>query len=216
MPTPRPAARLRASPFHQPAANRWPKESDPSVDITRLLGEWRAGDREAANVLFPLVYRELRAMAHQQLARRVPGDSLVTTALVHEAYLKLVDRSRAAFNDRGHFLAVAARAMRQILVDQARKRTALKRGGGEREIPLEEGKVPLAERAAEVVALEEALARLEQLDPRLGRVVELRFFGGLSVEETAEALDLSPRTVKRDWRRARIILHRELSRQAAP
>lgn len=191
------------------------QSGDPSVDITRLLGQWREGDREAANRLFPLVYRELRAMAHRQLARRPPGDSLVTTALVHEAYLKLVDRSRAAFNDRGHFFAVAARAMRQILVDQARKRISQKRGGRARKITLEEGKVPLRERAAEVVALDEALARLEEIEPRLGQVVELRFFGGLSVDEAAEALDISARTVKRDWRRARIFLHRELIREAA-
>ncbi|MCP4205150.1 MAG: sigma-70 family RNA polymerase sigma factor [bacterium] len=190
------------------------QSGDQSVEITRLLEEWREGDREAANHLFPLVYRELRAMAHRQLARRVPGDSLVTTALVHEAYLKLVDRSRAAFNDRGHFFAVAARAMRQILVDQARKRTSKKRGGRERKVTLEEGKVPLRERAAEVLALDEALARLEKIEPRLGQVVELRFFGGLSVEEAAEALAVSARTVKRDWRRARIFLHRELSREA--
>lgn len=192
------------------------QSGDRSVDITRLLEEWRDGDLDAANHLFPLVYRELRAMAHRQLARRVPGDSLVTTALVHEAYLKLVDRSRASFNDRGHFFAVAARAMRQILVDQARKRGSQKRGGGVRKVAFEEGKVPLAERAAEVVALDEALTRLEEIEPRLGRVVELRFFGGLSVEEAAEALDVSPRTVKRDWRSARIFLHRELAREAAP
>ncbi|MDH3227531.1 MAG: sigma-70 family RNA polymerase sigma factor [Thermoleophilia bacterium] len=189
---------------------------DQSVDITRLLGEWRAGDREAANRLFRLVYRELHALAHRQLARRVPGDSLVTTALVHEAYLKLVDRRRASFNDRGHFFAVAARAMRQILVDQARKRSSQKRGGGLHRIDLDEQKVPLAERAAEVVALDEALTRLEVIEPRLGRVVELRYFGGLSVEETAEALDLSPPTVKRDWRKARLLLHRELTREDAP
>ena len=190
------------------------QSGDHDVDITRLLGEWRAGSREAANRLFPLVYRELRAMAHRQLARRAPGDSLVTTALVHEAYLKLVDRSRASFNDRGHFFAVAARAMRQILVDQARKRYSQKRGGRVRKITLEDGKVPLAERAAEVVALDEALIRLEEMEPRLGRVVELRFFGGLSVDEAAEALGVSPRTVKRDWLKARLFLHRELARGA--
>ena len=188
------------------------QSSDQSVEITQLLGEWRAGDREAANRLFPLVYRELCAMAHRQLARRAPGDSLVTTALVHEAYLKLVDRSRASFNDRGHFFAVAARAMRQILVDQARKRSSQKRGGSLRRIDLDEAKVPLEERAAEVIALDEALTQLEEIEPRLGRVVELRYFGGLSVEETAAALDVSSPTVKRDWRKARLFLHRELTR----
>lgn len=186
---------------------------DQSVDISRLLEEWRAGDRAAANRLFPLVYQELHAAAHRQLARRGPGDSLVTTALVHEAYLKLVDRSRAAFNDRGHFFAVAARAMRQILVDQARKRSSEKRGGRLRRIDLEAETVALEERAAEVVALDEALGRLEAIEPRLGQVVELRFFGGLSVEEAAEALDVSPPTVKRDWRKARLFLHRELARE---
>jgi len=191
------------------------QSGDHSVDITRLLGEWREGDCEAANDLFPLVYRELRAMAHRQLARRIPGDSLVTTALVHEAYLKLVDRSRAAFNDRGHFFAVAARAMRQILVDQARKRISQKRGGGVRRISLEEDKVPLEERAAELVALDEALTRLAEMEPRLSEIVVLRFFGGLSVEEAAEALDISASTVKRDWRKARLFLHHTLAREAA-
>ena len=192
------------------------RTGDHSVDITRLLAEWREGDRDAANHLFPLVYRELRAMAHRQLARRIPGDSLVTTALVHEAYLKLVDRSRASFNDRGHFFAVAARAMRQILVDQARKRISQKRGGAVRKVSLEEGKVPLEERAAELIALDQALTRLEEMEPQLSQIVVLRFFGGLSVEEAAEALDISPSTVKRHWRRARLFLHQELAQEEAP
>lgn len=189
------------------------RRGDPGVDVTRLLGEWREGDREAANRLFPLVYRELRALAHRQLARCGPRDSLVTTALVHEAYLKLIDRSRASFNDRGHFFAVAARAMRQILVDQARKRASAKRGGGAFKVTLDEGKVPLGERAAEVLALDEALSRLERLEPRLAQIVDLRFFAGLSVEETASVVGISPRTVKRDWQRARLFLHRELARE---
>ena len=179
-------------------------------EITRLLESWRGGNPEAANRIFELVYRELHVLAHRQLVRGLPGNTLVTTALVHEAYVKLVDHTRASFEDRGHFLAVAAKAMRQILVDHARKRAALKRGGRLHRTTLEAGRVPIEERAAEVVALDEALVRLEELEPRLAAVVEMRFFGGLSVEETGEALDLSPRTVKRDWQKARAFLYRAL------
>ncbi len=187
-----------------------------SVEITRLLEKWREGDRQAADRLFPLLYRELRALAHRQLARRGSGDSLVTTALVHEAYLKLVGRSRASIEDRRHFFAISSRVMRGILVDQARKRSSEKRGGKADRLPLDERKLPVAERAAQVVALDEALGGLEELEPGLSQVVELRFFGGLSVEEAAEVLDVSPRTVKRRWRRARILLHRELAGKRAP
>ena len=179
------------------------------TEVSELLEAWRAGDPEAPDRLFPLVYGELKAMAGRR--RHTPGETLQTTALVHETYLKLVDAKRAGYVDRGHFFAVAAHAMRHILVDAARRRAALKRGGDARRTDFDEGKLPVAERAAEVVALDGALATLEELDPRLGRIVEMRFFAGLSVEETAKALSISPATVKRAWRKARAFLNRELA-----
>lgn len=180
-------------------------------DITELLAAWRNGDRAAFGKLLPLVYRELRLLARRQLAgqdRRL----LQTTDLVHDAYLKLAGHSRLDVQDRRHFFAIAARAMRQLIVDQARRRSAQKRGGPARDLPLEEGYVALDERATEIVAVDEALEQLAAVDERLSRVVELRFFGGLSVEETAEVLNSSPRTVKRDWRKARAFLQSELSK----
>ena len=178
------------------------------LEVTELLEAWKQGDEEAPNRLFPVVYSELRRIAHR---RRGPvGDTLRTTALVHETYLKLVGGARASYVDRGHFFAVAARAMRHILVDAARRRAAEKRGGKVQFTTLEEGRVPVEERAAEVVALDEALQLLEELDPRLVQIVEMRFFAGLSVEETAEALSLSTATVKRDWRKARAFLNQRL------
>lgn len=183
--------------------------------VTQLLEEWRGGDEAAVNELFPLVYRELRRLARGQRFRHPRNDSLVTTALVHEAYLKLVGATDQQYRNRGHFMAVAAKAMRQILVDQARKRSALKRGGDLQRSDLDEERLPGAQRDEEVVALDEALTRLETLDPRMSRVVELRFFGGLSVEETAESLEVSPTTVKREWRKARAFLHRHVSEELA-
>jgi RNA polymerase sigma factor (TIGR02999 family) len=175
-------------------------------DITQLLTALRDGDRTALDRLFPLVYAELHDRAHRQLARRRPGDTLSTTALVHEAYLKLTDTAHQSYQDRVHFFAVASRAMRQILVDYARRMTAAKRGGG-LAVSLDPDQLGDPGRAEELIALDEALARLEALDERLARNVEMRFFGGLSVEETAEALGVSPRTVKRDWRKARAFLY---------
>lgn len=174
--------------------------------ITGLLAGLRAGEPGAFDRLLPLVYQDLRRRAHAQLGRRRPGDTLSTTALVHEAFLKLAASRTHDFNDRIHFFAVASRAMRQILVDYARAGAAAKRGGGQRAISLDVDRVADVDRAEELVALDEALAGLERLDPRLARIVELRFFGGLSVEETGELLELSPRTVKRDWRKARALL----------
>lgn len=174
-------------------------------EITGLLAALRDGDRGALDRLFPLVYAELHDRAHRQLARRRPGETLSTTALVHEAYLKLTDSARQTYQDRSHFFAVASRAMRQILVDYARRMTAAKRGGGQA-VSLDPDQLGSPDRAEELLALDEALARLEVLDERLARNVEMRFFGGLSVEETAEALGVSPRTVKRDWRKARAFL----------
>ena len=174
-------------------------------EITSLLADLREGDRSAMDRLFPLVYREFHERAHKQLARRRPGETLSTTALVNEAYLKLVDSAHQSYQDRIHFFAVASRAMRQILVDYARRTMAEKRGSG-RVVTLEPDAVANPDRAEELIALDEGLEQLEKLDPRLVRTVELRFFGGLSVEETADALGVSPRTVKRDWQRARAFL----------
>lgn len=183
--------------------------------VTQLLEEWRGGDEAAVNELFPLVYRELRRLARGQRFRHRRNDSLVTTALVHEAYLKLVGAADKQYRNRGHFMAVAAKAMRQILVDQARKRSAQKRGGDLQRSDMDEERLPGAQRDEEVVALDEALTRLETRDPRMSRVVELRFFGGLSVEEAAESLEISPTTVKREWRKARAFLHRHVSDELA-
>jgi RNA polymerase sigma factor (TIGR02999 family) len=181
-----------------------------SPDITGLLGSWRAGDRDAFDRLFPIVYDELRILARRQLRRAGGSPTLVTTALIHEAYLKLVQRSRAHVEDRNHFFALAAKAMRHILVDHARRRGTLKRGeAGDVTLPDELPSAAAAE-AGEIVAIDRALERLEALDPRLGRIVEMRFFGGMSVEETAEALAVSPRTVKRDWQKARAFLYDHL------
>ena len=185
-------------------------DNAPESEITRLLDAWQDGDAEAAERLFPLITDELKVLARRQLARGA-SDTLQTTAVVHEAYIKLVGSSNLRFADRGHFYAVASRAMRQILVDYARRRAARKRGGDLVRVDLDEGRIPIEERAAEIVAVDEALTRLEKLDPRLVRVVEMRFFSGLSVEETAEALSSSRTTVKRDWQKARAFLYHELA-----
>ncbi len=179
------------------------------AEITALLQAWSAGSKEAADDLFPLVYEELRELARRQSRPRRPGETLNTTAVVHEAYLKLVDASRVTLRDRQHFLALAARAMRQILVDHARRRGAAKRGGGTVRVALEEAGA-IDARAVELLALDQALTKLDELEPRLGKVVELRFFGGLSVGETAETLGVGLRTVARDWEKARLFLYREM------
>jgi len=182
----------------------------PDGDITGLLAAFRDGDRGALDRLFPIVYRELRERAHRQLAGRRSGDTLSTTALVHEAYLKLTGSAHQTYEDRIHFFAVASRAMRQILVDYARRHAAAKRGSGDRPLSLDPEAVPGPARSEELLELDEALAKLERLDERLGRVVELRFFGGLSVEEVGDAMGVSPRTVKRDWRKARAFLYQTI------
>jgi RNA polymerase sigma factor (TIGR02999 family) len=191
----------------------------PHAEVTRLLAHARSGTPEALDALLPLVYAELHDLAHRRLSRYRPNQTLNTTALVHEAYLRLVDQTQATYRDRGHFFATAARAMRQIVSNYARDRRALKRGGGQAVLPLDEdadGATFEVETQAEaIVALDEALTRLETLDGRLARVVELRFFGGLSVEETAEALEVSAPTVKRDTRAARAFLLHESERLRA-
>lgn len=183
-------------------------ESEPEItDILRLA---RAGDPAALDLVFSRVYDELRRVAHAQLRRVRAGETLNTTAVVHEAYLKLVRSSMATYADRTHFFAVAARAMRQILLNHAREHMTHKRGGGVKALPLDDADAPAHTRAAELIELDQALDRLAALDERLARVVELRFFGGLSVEETAGVLDVGEATVKRDWATARAFLHREL------
>ena len=179
-------------------------------EVTRLLAAWREGDLAAPQELFTLLYGHLRGLARAQLARRRPGPTLSATALVHEAYLKLAHRRRLVVSDRRHFYAVAAKAMRQILLDHARRRGALKRGAGAARVTLDEAMVSLDSEAADMIALDAALSRLEAVDPQLSRLVELRFYGGLSIEETAEALDVSPRTAKREWQKARLFLYHRL------
>jgi RNA polymerase sigma factor (TIGR02999 family) len=181
-----------------------------SMAITEILLRSR-GDPSSIESLFPLVYDELSRIAHRQLGRFRPGDTLNTSALVHDAYLRLVDQTRASFTDRAHFFATAARAMRFIIIDYARQRSAEKRGGRASLLRLDEVDVPVAEQAELLVALDEALTRLAAVDERLGRIVELRFFGGLTEVETAEALGLSDRTVRREWLKAKAWLHCELS-----
>lgn len=184
-------------------------------EIARLLAALRDGDHSALDRLFPLVYQELHTVAHRQLARGRPGNTLNTTALVHEAFLKLSGSPAPEWESQRHFFAVAARAMRQIIVDYARHLTADKRGGGIPDLSLDAGRVAAMDRAPELVALDEALTDLSRLSPRLAHVVELRFFAGLSVEETAEVLEVSPRTVKREWQKARAWLYRALSAESA-
>ena len=178
--------------------------------VTDLLGAWRRGETDALDRLFPLVYDELRRVASRQLEREATGHTLDTTALVHEAYLRLVDQTRVAWADRAHFFAIAARAMRRVLLDHARRHRATKRGGGVLPATLDDG-TPVGSngdadadgRAATLIALDEALDRLESVDARLSRVIECRFFGGLTEDETAEALGVTARTVRRDWVKAK-------------
>jgi RNA polymerase sigma factor (TIGR02999 family) len=178
--------------------------------ITELLLDLGRGDERAADVLVPLVYDELRRIASRQLSRESPGHTLTPTGLVHEAYLRLVDQTRAQWVNRAQFFAVAARLMRRILVDHARKVRAGKRGGGWERLALEDAEIPVEERAAELIALDDALERLAALNPRLSQVVECRFFGGMTEEETAAALGVTDRTVRRDWVKAKGWLHQEL------
>jgi RNA polymerase sigma factor (TIGR02999 family) len=186
--------------------------SDARDTVTAVLSAGGRGGRDVFDELLPLVYDELRRMAHRHLARERRQRTLDTTGLVHEAYLKLVDQSRISEKGRAYFFAAAARAMRQVLVDAARRRGRVKRGAGEAPLNLEDFQVAVDDFATRLQDLDEALERLATLFPRQARVVECRFFGGLSVEETAEALELAPRTVKRDWSLARAWLFRELRR----
>ncbi|HVS65283.1 MAG TPA: sigma-70 family RNA polymerase sigma factor [Thermoanaerobaculia bacterium] len=182
-------------------------------EITDLLIAIREGDSSATSRLMPLVYDELHAMARRQLRRYRPGQTLNTTALVHEAYLKLVEPARANWNDRSHFLAIAATAMRYIVVDYARRRSAQKRGGDAHHTSLDAAELGIEGSVVETLALDQAIERLAAVSGRLARLVELLFFGGLTEEEAAGVLGISERTVRRDWRKARAFLCRVLDEQ---
>jgi len=185
-------------------------------EVSRLLSDSVAGREEAAIQLFPIVYDELRRLAASALRRERADHTLQPTALVHEAFLRLVDVPEDRWHDRAHFVAIAARAMRRVLVDHARGRMALKRGRADIHVPIDEVDVASSETGGvDLVVLDEALSRLAALDERQARIVELRFFGGLTVEETAALIGSSPRTVKRDWHMARAWLKRELARHDA-
>ena len=187
-----------------------------SADISRLLKAWGTGDQTALDYLTPLVYDELRRLARRYMRRERAGNTLQTTALVHEAYLRLVDAKNVEFKDSVHFFALSAGMMRRILVDSARARASAKRGGRVEQaahseaVNLDDIADNVSQKSAELLALDEALQDLSRLDPRKARVIELRFFGGLSVDETAEVLNISPQSVMRDWKLARAWLNREL------
>lgn len=186
-----------------------------SDDVTQLLRAWSSGDETAFDKLLPLVYQELHLRAQRYMANERSGHTLQTTALVNEVYLRLVDTPHRNWENRSHFFAVCAQLMRRILVDFARSRNYQKRGGGARNLPLEEALTACNESPKQIIAVDEALKNLANIDGRKSRVVELRFFGGLTVEETAEVMKISPETVMRDWKMAKSWLLREISGSAA-
>lgn len=183
----------------------------PSHEVTELLVDWSNGNQAALEKLLPLVYEELHHLAHRYMGRERPGHTLQTSGLVNEAYLRLIDQSRVHWQNRAHFYGIAAQVMRRILVDYARNRHYAKRGGSARQVSLNEALIVSEERSAEVVALDESLKNLAEIDPRKSQIVELRFFVGLSIEETAEVLAVSPGTVMRDWTLAKAWLRRAMT-----
>jgi RNA polymerase sigma factor (TIGR02999 family) len=183
---------------------------DQAGEVTELLVAWSAGDETARDTLIPLVYDELRKLARRSMRRERPDHTLQTTALVNEAYIRLAGQREVKWRERAHFFAIAAEMMRRILVDHARRRQYGKRGGGVVHAELDDALHVADERSAEVVAVDDALKRLADLDPRQGRIVEMRYFGGLTNEEIAAVLDISPATVKREWSSAKAWLAREL------
>jgi len=187
-------------------------KSDAPEDISGLLRAWSRGDRAALERLIPLVDRELRRIARRYLDKKRPGAALETTSLVNEAYVRLMDVKQASWRDRAHFFALCASIMRGILVDRARARRSAKRGRGEQPLPLDEAAIVSPQRTSDLVAIDDALTALSRMDPRRARVVELRFFGGLTAEETAEVLGTSRATVMRDWAVAKLWLMQELTR----
>ena len=195
---------------------RCPMATTPTSpqEVTQLLLDWNEGKEDALEKLMPLVYKELRRLAHQYLRRERSGHTLLTTDLVHEAYLKLIDQKRVRWQNRTHFFGIAANLMRRILVDHARGRGRVKRGAGAQRVSLNEATLVSRSSEVDILAIDEALTKLALLDERKARVVELRFFGGLEVEEAAEFLKLSPMTVLRDWKMAKAWLHRALSNES--
>jgi RNA polymerase sigma factor (TIGR02999 family) len=182
-------------------------------DVTGLLVRWRSGDREALDALTPLVYDELRRLAKSYLRRERPDHTLDGTALVHEAYMRLVDQRHVEWRNRNHFFALAAELIRRILVDHARARIAAKRGGSNVKLSLDEALAPADEKDLNILALDDALVALGKADPQQSRIVELRYFAGLTIEETADVMEISPATVKRDWTTAKAFLKREMLRK---
>jgi len=184
--------------------------------VTQLLLDWSDGDQDALNKLMPFVYQELKRLARHYMRRERADHTLQTSALVNEAYIRLVDYKKMRFQDRAHFFAVAAQAMRRILVEHARGHTREKRGGDARKVSLDEAATLADVKAADMVALDDALKILAEFDPRKSEIVELRYFGGLNIDETAEVIGVSPATIKREWTTARIWLHREITSGSSP
>jgi RNA polymerase sigma factor (TIGR02999 family) len=185
---------------------------DSSISVTQLLQDWRLGDHSALHKLIPLVYGELHRLAHKYMAREQSGHTLQTTALVNEAYVRLIDAQHVDWKDRSHFFAISANLMRRILVDFARSRNSDKRGSGNFHLELDAALEVLVNQNEDIVGLDNALTALADIDPRSAKVVELRFFGGLTIEEAAEVLSISDKTVMRDWKTAKVWLKRELKR----
>ena len=190
--------------------------AEPQTQVTQLLKQWQEGSNEALEALMPLVYAELKRLAASYLRRERPDHTLQSAALVNEAYLRLVDQNQTRWQNKAHFYGIAAQMMRRILADHARGHNAAKRGAGMPELELDEAVAQAQARSVDLVGLEEALQKLEKLDPQQGRIVELRFFSGLSIEDTANVLAISPATVKRDWAAARAWLFREVGARPKP
>jgi RNA polymerase sigma-70 factor, ECF subfamily len=189
--------------------------SQPHTQVTQLLQQWQEGNQEALETLMPLVYKELKRLAGSYLRRERADHTLQSAALVNEAYLRLVDQSQTRWQNKAHFYGIAAQMMRRVLADHARGHNAAKRGAGMPELELNEAMAQAQSRSVDVLDLEEALQKLEKLDPQQGKIVELRFFSGLSIEDTANVLGISPATVKRDWAAARAWLFREVAARQA-
>ena len=185
--------------------------TSPQLSITYLLVQWRDGDKTALDKLIPVVEKELRRLASYYTRQQRPGHTLQTSALVNEAYLRLIDYKNMNWQNRAHFFAMAAQAMRRVLVDRARRRNYAKRGGGAKRVPLDEAHLTVQAKAADLIALDDALLDFERIDPRKSRIVEMRYFGGMSVKETSEVLGISEITVMREWNAAKRWLLRELS-----
>lgn len=189
--------------------------SSTEHDVTKLLRDWSDGEQQAFDELLPIIYNELHRLAHNYLNRERDDHTLQTTALVHEAYLKLVDQNNVQWQNRSHFFAIAAQAMRRILIDNARRHAANKRGNTPEKLSLDDAATISVERNENLLALDDALKQLEAIDPQQSRVIELRYFGGLTIEETAEVLNLSPATVKREWAMARAWLYKSITGSSA-